>query len=49
VPEVRALLLQVVWDRLAPAERALAWSAWRRAHQQHAKEGHYRRRGAKPP
>ena len=48
VPEVRALLLRVVWDRLAPAERALAWSDWRRAHQQHAKECHYKKRGARP-
>ena len=49
VPEVRALLLQVVRDRLAPAEQALAWSEWRRAHQQDAKECHYKKRGAKPP
>ena len=49
VPEVRALLLQVVWDRLAAAERVLAWSDWRRAHQQRAKECHYKKRGARPP
>jgi len=49
VPEVRALLLRVVWDRLAAAERVLAWSDWRRAHQQHAKECHYKKRGARPP
>ncbi|WP_422931734.1 hypothetical protein [Singulisphaera sp. PoT] len=49
VPEVRILLLRVVWGRLEPAERALAWSDWRRAHQQHAKECHYRKRGARPP
>ena len=49
VPEVRALLLGVVWARLTPPERALAWSEWRREHQQHAKECHYRKRKAKPP
>lgn len=49
VPEVRTVLLRVVWDRLTPAERALAWSDWRRAHQQHAKECHYKKRRAKPP
>jgi SRSO17 transposase len=27
VPEVRKLLLKLVWDRLAPAELTLAWSA----------------------
>jgi len=26
VPEVRKLLVRMVWDRLAPAEKALAWS-----------------------
>jgi hypothetical protein len=49
VPEVRTLLLQVVWDRLTPVERALAWSDWRRAHRQHAKECHYKKRGTRPP
>jgi len=49
VPEVRALLLRIVWDRLTPAGRALAWSEWRRAHQQRAKECHYNKRGARPP
>jgi hypothetical protein len=45
VPEVRTLLLGVVWARLAPPERILAWSDWRRDHQQHAKEYHYRKQG----
>jgi hypothetical protein len=49
VPEVRKLLLRVVWDRLTSAEQALAWSAWRRAHQQRAREYPYRKRGARPP
>ena len=42
-PEVRRSLLQVVWDQLTPVERALAWSDRRRAHQQHAKECHYKK------
>ena len=49
MPEVRTLLLRLVWDRLTPAEQALAWSEWRRAHQQRARECHYRKRGARPP
>ncbi|WZP01073.1 hypothetical protein EP7_003067 [Isosphaeraceae bacterium EP7] len=43
------LLLRLVWDRLTPAERALAWSDWRRAHQQDAKEHHSKKRRSKPP
>jgi SRSO17 transposase len=49
VPEVRKLLLKLVWDQLAPAEQALAWSEWRRAHQHRARECHCRKRGARPP
>jgi len=49
VPEVRTLLLRLVWDRLAPAELAVAWSVWRRRHQYRARRCHYRRRGARPP
>lgn len=49
VPEVRTLLLAIVWQRLTPAERVLAWSDWRRAHQQHARECHYKKRGARAP
>jgi hypothetical protein len=49
VPEVRKLLLRLVWDRVPPAERVLAWSAWRREHQHRARRGHYLRHGARPP
>ena len=49
VPEVRKLLLRLVWDRLTPAEQALAWSDWRRRHQYRARACHYRTRGARPP
>jgi hypothetical protein len=49
VPEVRRLILKLVWDRLTPAEQVLAWSQWRRAHQATARACHYRNRGARPP
>jgi hypothetical protein len=49
VPEVRKLLLKLVWDRIPPAEAVLAWSEWRRRHQHRARFYHYRRRGANPP
>jgi hypothetical protein len=46
---VRNLLLRLVWNRLTLPEQALAWSEWRRAHQQRARLCHYRKRGARPP
>jgi hypothetical protein len=49
VPEVRKLLLQLVWDQLTAAAQALAWSAWRRQHQHRARACHYRKRGVRPP
>ena len=49
VPEVRQLLLKLVWDRLSEAERMLAWSAWRRQHQATARRCHGKKRLAKPP
>lgn len=49
VPEVRVLLLRLVWPRVPTAEGVLAWSAWRRAHQYRARRCHYRARGADPP
>lgn len=49
VPEVRKLLLRLVWAFVPVAERVLAWSVWRRRHQHRARECHYKRRGAKPP
>jgi hypothetical protein len=49
VPEVRKLLLRMVWDRLTLPERTLAWSEWRRAHQHRARVCHYRKRRAWPP
>ena len=49
VPEVRRLLLGLVWDRLAPAEQVLAWSEWRRRHQAKARTCHYKKRKTRPP
>ena len=49
VPNVRKLLLRVVWSALPEADRVLAWSAWRRRHEHRARACHYRKRKAKPP
>jgi hypothetical protein len=49
VPEVRKLLLRLVWALVPDAERVLAWSVWRRRHQHRARECHYKKRGARPP
>ena len=48
VPEVRRLLWRLVLARAPDAERALAWSEWRRRHQARAKRCHYKRRGIVP-
>jgi hypothetical protein len=49
VPEVRKLLLKVVWN-LAPAvEKVFAWSEWRRAHQYRARRCHYKKHRANAP
>ncbi|MFO0847183.1 MAG: hypothetical protein U0871_01305 [Gemmataceae bacterium] len=49
VPEVRTLLLRLVWAFVPLPERVLAWSRWRRRHQHRARVCHYRKRGAEPP
>jgi SRSO17 transposase len=49
VPEVRKLLLRLVWDRLPAAEQSSAWSEWRRRHRYRARQCHYHKRGARPP
>jgi hypothetical protein len=43
-PEIRRLLLAIIWPRLTNIERALVWSDWRRHHQALARAAHYRRR-----
>jgi hypothetical protein len=37
-------MLAIAWPALTDAERALAWSAWRRRHQAVARRCHYRAR-----
>jgi hypothetical protein len=43
VPEVRKLLLKVVWSLLPGVEHVFAWSEWRRAHQHRASRSHYKK------
>ncbi len=47
VPEVRRLLVALVWTDPAPVERTLHWSFWRRRHQARARRAHYKRRRAR--
>lgn len=49
VPEVRKLLLKLLWDAVPEDAKVLGWSVWRRRHQHRARECHYRKRGARPP
>ena len=44
VPEVRRLLWHLVWARPPDPGRILAWSNWRRRHQQRARRSHWTRR-----
>jgi hypothetical protein len=44
VPEVRRLLWRLVWARPPDPAQAIAWSLWRRRHQQRARRCHWRRR-----
>ncbi|MBN9523873.1 hypothetical protein J0H58_36080 [bacterium] len=46
---MRRLLLNLVWAVMPDAEKVLAWSEWRRAHQYRARASHYKWRKAKPP
>ena len=43
VPEVRRLLVALVWSTPPPEERTLGWSIWRRRHQARARRCHYKR------
>ncbi|MFW6038853.1 MAG: hypothetical protein ACOC9P_00060 [bacterium] len=43
-PEVRRLLMRLVWPKLHDRERTLAWSAWRRHHQAIARRCHHQAR-----
>jgi SRSO17 transposase len=44
VPELRRLLWHLVWAHPPDPEHILAWSAWRRRHQQRARRSHWKRR-----
>lgn len=44
-PEVRVLLVRIVWPRLTDAQRALACSAFRRRHQAQARRSRQQNRG----
>jgi hypothetical protein len=43
-PEVRRLLVALVWTTPVEPGLALAWSRWRRHHQARARRAHYQRR-----
>ena len=49
VPEIRKLLLKLLWTAVPEEDKVLAWSACRRWHQHRARECHDRKRGARPP
>jgi hypothetical protein len=42
VPEVRRLLVALVWTAPVESGFVLAWSRWRRRHQARARRTHYR-------
>jgi hypothetical protein len=44
VAEVRRLGWRLGWGWWPPSSFVLAWSRWRRRHQDHATASHYRRR-----
>jgi hypothetical protein len=44
VPELRRLLWRLVWAHPPDLEHVLAWSLWRRRHQQRARRCHWQRR-----
>ena len=48
-PEVRRLLVRLLWNRLPDPDEVIEWSRWRRAHQAYARRCHYKKRGAEPP
>lgn len=49
VPEVRRLLVRLLWTRLPDAKEVLSWSRWRRMHQAVARRCHYKGRRVIPP
>ena len=47
VPELRRLLVRLVWSPLPDPTFTLGWSAWRRRHQATARRCHYQRQRTK--
>jgi hypothetical protein len=47
MPEVRRLLVALVWSMPPPVEHTMHWSFWRRRHQARARRSHYKRRMAR--
>ena len=47
VPEVRRLLVALVWSTPPPPVHTLNWAIWRRRHQARARRCHYKRRRAR--
>jgi hypothetical protein len=48
LPEVRRLLVRLVWPLTTTPEHWLGWSNWRRKHQADARRYHYQTRGHSP-
>lgn len=48
-PEIRRLLVRLLWERPPEPAAVLSWSHWGRAHQAPARRCHFRARGAVPP
>jgi nicotinamide riboside transporter PnuC len=44
MPEVRRLLVALVWTAPVQPGLVLAWSRWRRRHQARARRAHYQQR-----
>jgi hypothetical protein len=47
VPELRRLLVRLVWPPPRSPALTLAWSVWRRRHQATARRAHYQRQRIK--
>jgi len=43
IPELRHLLGKLVWPVIQDVAKILAWSFWRRQHQQRARRSHWKR------
>jgi hypothetical protein len=43
-PEIRRMLIAIIWPKMNEVEKTLLWSFWRRRHQAIAKYCHYKKR-----